>query len=107
MRIFKDLWWFFVQEKKAYGIGILMLLCVALLELVPPKVIGIVVDLIITNELTTRNLFLWSIVLISAGIFMYGLRYVWRVMIFGASVKLAKQLRDDMFSHFTKMPPSF
>ena len=38
---------------------------------------------------------------------MYILRYVWRIMIFGSSLKLARQLRKNLYEHFTKMSPSF
>ena len=38
---------------------------------------------------------------------MYGLRYVWRVYIFGAAYNLGRILRFRLFQHFTKMSPSF
>mgnify|MGYP001948134801 CR=1 FL=1 len=43
MKVFKDLKWFFKQEKRPYIAGILLLILVALLELVPPKIIGVIV----------------------------------------------------------------
>ena len=44
MAIFKKLWWFFKQEKKHYLIGITALIVVALVQLIPPWVIGKVID---------------------------------------------------------------
>ena len=44
MKVFMDLKWFFKQEKRPYIVGILLLIVVAMLELVPPKIIGIIVD---------------------------------------------------------------
>ncbi len=44
MSIFRKLGWFFRQEKKHYLIGIFSLFAVALVQLVPPKVIGIIID---------------------------------------------------------------
>ena len=107
MKVFMNLAWFFKQEKRAYITGIILLFGVALLELVAPKVIGIVVDEINEGTLTTDKLLKWVVLLVIVGITMYILRYVWRIMIFGSSLKLARQLRKNLYEHFTKMSPSF
>jgi ATP-binding cassette subfamily B multidrug efflux pump len=107
MSIFKDLMWFFKQEKKAYGTGVMLLILVALLELVPPKVIGIVIDHIKDETLTTEILGKWILILLAVAVTLYILRYVWRILIFGSAVKLARQLRNELYTHFTKMSPAF
>ncbi|MFD6509886.1 MULTISPECIES: ABC transporter ATP-binding protein [unclassified Bacillus (in: firmicutes)] len=107
MKVFFNLAWFFKQEKRAYIIGIIMLFGVALLELVAPRVLGIVVDEINNGTLTSEKLLNWVILLVVVGITMYILRYLWRIMIFGSSLKLARQLRKNLYEHFTKMSPSF
>ncbi|MEK3981681.1 ABC transporter transmembrane domain-containing protein [Psychrobacillus sp. FSL K6-2836] len=107
MKVFLDLGWFFKQRKKQYLIGILMLLFVAFLQLLPPKIIGYIVDEISQNSLTTEFLVKWLGVLALASIGMYILRYYWRIMIFGSAIFLARQLRENLFRHFTKMSPSF
>lgn len=38
---------------------------------------------------------------------MYGLRYVWRMYIFGTANHLGQVLRYRLFEHFTRMSPSF
>ena len=55
MKVFLDLGWFFKQEKKAYISGIFILLFVALLQLVPPKVIGVIADHINDGTLDERR----------------------------------------------------
>ncbi|MEH7116872.1 ABC transporter transmembrane domain-containing protein [Neobacillus vireti] len=107
MKVFIELGWFFKQEKKAYISGILVLLFVAILQLIPPKVIGFIADDIHDGTLTTKILIQWIMVLIAVGLMMYVLRYYWRIMIFGSSVKLSRILRDRLYHHFTKMSPSF
>lgn len=107
MRVFLDLMWFFKAEKKAYVIGIMLLLFVAFLQLVPPRVIGVVVDQIEMGTLTSHRMINWIFILVAAGIGMYVLRYFWRILIFGSSVKLAKLLRNRLYEHFTKMSPNF
>ncbi|WP_042456631.1 ABC transporter transmembrane domain-containing protein [Neobacillus dielmonensis] len=107
MKVFLELGWFFKQEKKAYISGVLILLFVALLQLVPPKVIGIIADHIHDRTLTKGLLAEWVLVLIASGLAMYVLRYYWRIQIFGSAVKLSKILRNQLYHHFTKMSPSF
>ena len=52
MKVFFDLMWFFKQEKKSYLSGIVLLVIVSLLQLIPPKIIGMVVDQIGSDSLT-------------------------------------------------------
>jgi ATP-binding cassette, subfamily B, multidrug efflux pump len=107
MSVFKDLMWFFKQEKSSYLTGILILVIVALLELVPPKVIGIVIDHIKDKTMTSQILAKWVMVLLLVAGTLYVLRYIWRILIFGSAVKLSRQLRNDLYAHFTKMSPAF
>jgi ATP-binding cassette, subfamily B, multidrug efflux pump len=107
MKVFADLMWFFKQEKKSYVTGIVLLLFVAFLQLIPPRVIGIVVDHIKNDTLTSGLLVNWLLILIGAALMMYILRYYWRIMIFGSAVKLSRQLRNRLYRHFTEMPQSF
>ncbi|MBO8171671.1 MAG: ATP-binding cassette domain-containing protein [Bacillaceae bacterium] len=107
MGVFRDLWWYFRQEKRSYLTGIFLLFVVALLELFPPYVVGVIVDEIRMNTLTVRELMIWSVLLLLTGIAMYVIRYMWRIMIFGSAVRLGKQLRDRLYRHFTRMSPEF
>ncbi|WP_066058331.1 ABC transporter transmembrane domain-containing protein [Robertmurraya korlensis] len=107
MKVFIDLMWFFKQEKKAYVTGVLLLLFVAFLQLVPPKVIGLVVDHIEQGSLTMERLGQYLLLLVGAALMMYILRFYWRIMIFGSAVKLSMQLRNRLFHHFTSMSQSF
>jgi len=107
MKVFLDLMWFFKQEKKAYLIGIAMLLFVALLQLIPPKIIGIFVDEISESTLTGKKITILLATLIMTAALMYIFRFYWRRMIFGSAVKLANQLRRELFQHFTRMSQSF
>lgn len=107
MKVFLHLGWFFKQEKKAYISGIFLLLLVALLQVVPPKVIGIIADHINDGTMTMGLLVEWVLVLIGVGLGTYVLRYYWRIMIFGSAVKLSKLLRNRLYHHFTNMSPSF
>lgn len=107
MKIFLQLGWFFKQEKKAYITGVLLLLLVALLQLIPPKVIGLLADQMKNRTLTRSYLFEQLLVIIASALMMYILRYYWRIMIFGSARKLSRLLRNRLYAHFTRMSPAF
>lgn len=107
MRVFLELGWFFKERKKQYAIGIFLLLIVAALGVLPPRIIGFIVDEISRGTLTPEYLMTWLGVLAAAALIMYFLRYAWRLMIFGSSIILARNLRRQLFHHFTQMSPSF
>lgn len=107
MSIFKKLGWFFKQEKKSYTIGVFSLVMVALVQLVPPKVIGIVVDEIAAKNLTIKPILFWVSILLAAALAQYIFRYIWRTHIWGSAAKLEKELRRQLFHHFTKMDTVF
>ena len=107
MNIIRKIGWFLKLEKKRYVVGILALSLVSVFNLIPPRVIGNVVDNIASGELTNKYLFINLAYLVSAALIMYGLRYIWRVYIFGAAYNLGRLLRFRLFQHFTKMSPSF
>ncbi len=107
MNLIRKLAWFLKLEKRRYIIGIIALSLVSVFNLIPPKVIGNIVDKIEASNLTNSQLFINIIYLVLAAFIMYGLRYVWRVYIFGAAYNLGRILRFRLFQHFTKMSPSF
>lgn len=107
MGIFRKLGWFFIQEKKAYLAGVIALFIVSLLALLPPRIIGIVVDQIAQETLTAQTLLLWVSTLVAAAIAQYLLRYIWRVNIFGTASKLERILRSRLYEHFTHMDTTF
>lgn len=107
MSIFRKLGWFFKQEKKHYLIGVFSLFAVALVQLIPPKVIGIIIDEIADQNISMQIISLWIGVLIIAAFLQYLFRYIWRMNIWGSAARLEKELRQRLFTHFTRMDSLF
>lgn len=105
--IFKKLSWFFRQEWKSYFVGVFFLIIVAILQVVSPRVVGIIIDEIALGTLTMASLWKWSAVILIAGILQYLFRYIWRMKIWGTSAELEKILRSRLFKHFTEMDAVF
>lgn len=107
MSVFLRLGWFFKEQWRRYLIAITLLMMVAILTVIPPKVVGWVVDGIAKGGLDNDTLLRYLAGLFGLGLLIYLLRYVWRVMLFGASYRLAYVLRNRLFGHFTRMSPDF
>jgi len=107
MSIIQKLWWFFKLEKRRYLVGIVALVLVAVLNLIPPMVMGRVIDAITSGQLSQQDLLLNLFYLLLAAFGMYYLRYVWRMYILGTSYRLGQIMRSRLFEHFTKMSPAF
>ena len=107
MKLLKKLSWFFKLEKWPYITGILALSLVSLLNLLPPRVIGEVIDQISSRDLTNMELAYQLFLLVLSALAMYALRFVWRKYILGTANRLGRILRYRLFEHFTRMSPSF
>ncbi len=107
MRVFHDLMWFFRDHRKKYFGGIVLLILVALLALIPPQVVGIIVNQVQIKTLTTTHLVYGLIVILVTALMSYGLRYWWRVLLFGGAIQLGTELRTRLYHHFTRMSPEF
>ncbi|TCI46404.1 ATP-binding cassette domain-containing protein [Exiguobacterium sp. SH3S2] len=107
MRVFKQLAWFFRLEWRTYAVGIVLLMFVAALELIPPRIIGRVIDGM--NQGSLEADLLWMLLggLAAVGIGNYVARFFWRYFIFGASIRLGRLLRSQLYRHFTDLDQRF
>ena len=107
MEIFSKLSWFFKERWNSYVSAILALMVVAVLQLIPPRIIGIVIDEIAMNVITTESLTRWLGILLITAIGQYVLRYLWRVNIWGNAARLERIVRNRLYRHFTQMDSEF
>lgn len=89
MSLIRKLGWFFKLEARRYIIGILALSLVSVFNLIPPRIIGQVIDAIAGGNLTPSDLAINLTWLVGAALIMYALRYVWRLFILGTANSLA------------------
>lgn len=59
MRLFAQLSWYFRREWRRYLGAVALLVIIAMLQLVPPKVVGIVVDGVTEQHFTTGQILMW------------------------------------------------
>lgn len=107
MRLFAQLSWYFRREWQRYLGAVALLIIIAILQLIPPKVVGYVVDGVTEQHYTAARVMMWVGTLVLTAVVVYLLRYVWRVLLFGASYQLAVELREDFYRQLSRQHPEF
>lgn len=105
--VLRNLGWFFRQEKRRYLIGIFFLVIVGIIELLPPRLIGIAVDDIAGGLITTERLFMYIGGILGLLVVMYGITYIWMRQLFGGSNLVERLLRSRFMAHLLRMTPPF
>ncbi|PYI51799.1 ABC transporter ATP-binding protein [Paenibacillus flagellatus] len=107
MNFIVKLQWFLKRRWSRYAATIVLMTLVNVLNVIPPRMIGNVIDSIRLDTLTGPELTRTVSFLIGLGLLLYVLNFVWVYMLFGNSFLLEKTLRYRLFAHLTKMAPSF
>ena len=107
MRLFSQLSWYFLREWRRYLGAVSLLIVIALLQLLPPHAVGVIVDGVTQHTLSSGKIFMWIGVMLVTAVIVYLLRYVWRVLLFGASYQLAVELREDFYRQLSRQHPAF
>lgn len=99
--------WFFKHYWKRYTVAITVLICASAMGLIPPKLLGFVIDHIRFNTLSLKILTTVMIITLSIIVIHYIISFLWAYMLFGGSVILEKWMRSRLMGHFLKMTPTF
>lgn len=107
MRLFAQLAWYFRREWRRYLGAVVLLIIIAILQLLPPKLVGVIVDGVTHDAMSAAMVMKWIGVMLLIAVMVYLLRYVWRIFLFGASYQLAVELRDDFYRQLSRQHPAF
>jgi ATP-binding cassette subfamily B multidrug efflux pump len=107
VRLFAQIGWYFRREWRRYLGAVVLLIAIAILQLLPPKLVGIIVDGVTKDQMSNKVLMAWLGLMIGTAIVVYLLRYVWRVLLFGASYQLAVELRENFYRQLSRQNPAF
>ncbi|BBI36759.1 multidrug ABC transporter permease/ATP-binding protein [Cohnella abietis] len=92
---------------KRYSVAVFILIIVGIMEIIPPRLIGVAIDGIQQETMTpgklTELLVFWGGLTVVA----YGLTYVWLYQLFGGAFVLERLLRSRLMRHLLKMNPTF
>ncbi|HGN0869127.1 TPA: SmdA family multidrug ABC transporter permease/ATP-binding protein [Providencia alcalifaciens] len=101
MRLFSQLRWYFISEWRRYVGAICFLVVIAILQMIPPRFVGVIVDGISKGSMTNQQVVTYVLSMLGIALTVYGLRYVWRLWLFGASYKLAVRLRQQIYQQLS------
>jgi len=99
--------WFFLTHKLRYLAAIALLMGVLVVNMLPPYITGQVIDAV-NNQQATPASVQWAIFqLVIAGLVVYVLRYSWRRLLFGTSLRLGAEIRAKLYRALSLHSPSF
>ncbi|WP_078549029.1 ABC transporter ATP-binding protein [Litchfieldia alkalitelluris] len=99
--------WFFKRYWKRYTVAVGLLIFVGILEIIPPKLIGVAIDEIRAGSLTKEKILHYLLFLTGLTIVIYGITYTWMYKLFGGAFLVERILRGRFMKHLLKMTPPF
>ncbi|UII56844.1 ATP-binding cassette domain-containing protein [Cytobacillus spongiae] len=107
LSIFKKLAWFFKENWKRYFLAISLLIIVGILDVLPPRLIGMAIDDIHLDMMSTNKILQYLGALLGITVISYGITYVWMYQLFGGAFLVERKLRTRFMKHLLKMTPTF
>ncbi|MED4583293.1 ABC transporter transmembrane domain-containing protein [Brevibacillus choshinensis] len=99
--------WFFREHRKQYIIAILLLILGGILEVIPPKIIGVAIDELQLGTMTAERMFQIILFYAVLAVVLYLVNLVWVNKLFGGAFLAERTLRSKLMTHFLKMTPTF
>ncbi len=105
--VFKKLSWFFKMEWKRYTVAILLLGIAGIMDIIPPWLMGRLIDAMGQGMLGTEEFYWSAIFWVGIIIVGYIMTYIWHYQLFGGAFVLERLLRSRLMRHFLRMRPTF
>ncbi|MEH7383735.1 ABC transporter ATP-binding protein [Bacillus sp. JJ1533] len=99
--------WFFKKYWLQYTIAIVLLMIATVLEVIPPYLLGSVIDVLTAGEMTKTGLIQYIVIFIAIIVIGYFLNFFWQYRLFEGSLNLEKLMRRKLMLQFLKMTPTF
>jgi len=105
--VLSKLSWFFKKYWKQYTVAVVLLMIASGLEVVPPYLLGSIIDILTAGEMTPALLTKYVLIFVCIMIGGYVLNFVWQFRLFEGAINLEKILRRNLMQHFLRMTPTF
>ncbi|MCK8061347.1 MULTISPECIES: ABC transporter ATP-binding protein [unclassified Fusibacter] len=103
MEIFRHIKDLLKQNIWRYALGVLLLIVIDAFQLVPPWIIGRIVDKLVAKDLPNDFLLLMVVTILALELVIAVCRYFWRVLITGGSREIETAIRQRFFGHLEKL----
>ncbi|PFP30354.1 multidrug ABC transporter permease/ATP-binding protein [Bacillus sp. AFS073361] len=105
--VLKKLSWFFKENWQRYVIAVTLLILVGILDVIPPKLIGLAIDDIHVGSISHKKIIQYLGILLAIMVSSYAITYVWMYRLFGGAFLVERKLRSRFVTHLLKMTPIF
>ncbi|WP_080832354.1 ABC transporter ATP-binding protein [Cohnella massiliensis] len=105
--VLRKLGWVFRLHWRRYSVAVVLLAIVGVIDVLPPRMMGTVIDGIHQGTLTREEFVQTLLILIGITVGSYAITYVWMRQLFGGAFLLELLLRRRLMRHFLKMTPTF
>ncbi|MFS0823858.1 ABC transporter ATP-binding protein [Bacillus sp. 1P02SD] len=99
--------WFFKKYWLQYTIAIVLLMIATVLEVIPPYLLGSIIDVLTASEMTRNVLIQYILIFVAIIVSGYFLNFFWQYRLFEGSLNLEKVMRRKLMLQFLKMTPTF
>ncbi|MDR4886746.1 ABC transporter ATP-binding protein [Fredinandcohnia sp. QZ13] len=99
--------WFFKKYWLQYTIAIVLLMIATVLEVIPPYLLGSIIDVLTAGEMTRTVLIQYILIFVVIIVAGYFLNFFWQYRLFEGSLNLEKVMRRKLMLQFLKMTPTF
>ena len=105
--VLSKLSWFFKLYWRQYTFAIVLLIIASVLEVIPPYLLGSIIDILTESEMTATILTKYILIFVGIIIGGYVLNFVWQFRLFEGAINLEKMMRRRLMQQFLRMTPTF
>jgi ATP-binding cassette, subfamily B, multidrug efflux pump len=107
LSVLSKLSWFFKENWKRYSVAISLLIFVGILDVLPPKIVGMAIDAIQLGSMSQELILKYIGGLMLITVVSYFITYIWMYQLFGGAFLIERKLRSRFMKHLLKMTPTF
>jgi ATP-binding cassette, subfamily B, multidrug efflux pump len=107
LSVLSKLSWFFKENWKRYSLAIGLLIFAGVLDVLPPKIVGMAIDSMQVGSMTQTVIFKYVGSLLLVTVVSYFITYIWMYQLFGGAFLIERKLRTRFMKHLLKMTPTF
>ena len=95
------------RHKKYVLMGIASLICVDVLQVTVPRITQYVIDRLTKNTATFQKIIICGAGIVAIALVIGFFRFLWRYFLVGASRKIEREIRQDIYCHLLTLSPQF
>ncbi|WP_226644861.1 ABC transporter ATP-binding protein [Mesobacillus subterraneus] len=107
LSVLSKLSWFFKENWKRYSVAISLLIFVGILDVLPPRIVGMAIDAIQLGSMSQALILKYIGGLMLITVVSYFITYIWMYQLFGGAFLIERKLRTRFMKHLLKMTPTF